>query len=152
MLFVRYGANLLIRAPNCRLSAQMTRRTGGVPARCALMPRRPRSRPGWGFLTYRRIVVRNSMRRRVDPKSYSGLLPTARRRDSGPVGEPNELGDASHPQLRHHASAVHFDRLFHRAQAGGNLLVESPRDHVLKHLALSVGEGGEPVVDRFEFL
>src|SRR5262245_59340546 len=130
----------------------MTMRTTGAPARCARMPRHPRSRPGWGFVTCCRIVVRNGLRRRVDPRSYSGLLPTADRLDSGPVGQPDKLGDAPHPELGHHAAPVDLDGLFHRAEAGGDLLVEPPGDHVLKDLALTVGEGGEPFFDRFAFL
>ena len=76
----------------------------------------------------------------------------ARRRDSGAVRKANQLGHAPYPKLGHHAAAVHLDRLFDRAQACGNLLVEPAGDHMLQHLTLSVGEDGEPVVDRFEFL
>ena len=42
---------------------------------------------------------------------------------NGEVRKPDEFGDASYPQLRHHASAVHLDRLFDGAQACRNLLV-----------------------------
>src|SRR5262245_5646483 len=131
----------------------MTRRTAAVPVRCAPTPRRPRSRPGWGLLTYSRIVVRNGVRRRVDPKSYSGKLQVAAgRRNSRPVGQPDKLGHAPHPEFAHHTAPVDLDGLFHRAQACGDLLVEPPGDHVLKHLALTMGEGGEPALDRFAFL
>jgi len=65
-----------------------------------------------------------------------------------PVGDAHQVGDGTHTHLRHHAPAVHLDRLLDGAEIAGDLLIEPTRHHVGEHFALARRELRDPRLDR----
>ncbi len=51
--------------------------------------------------------------------------------NSDPGAALHQLGNGAHSHLRHHASAVHFHRLFADRQFRGDLFIESAGNYVL---------------------